>query len=263
MTENRPAQRDMGPPPTQRGPADTFARILFNPKTMAHVAAALPTHMSAKRMAELMFTEFRKTPELQRCDPYSVIGALIQCSQLGLEPGNAKGHVYLIPYGRECQVIIGYQGMIELIFRTGKVKKLVSRVVHEGDDFDYEFGLNERCDHAPSPAPGPLTHAYAVATLEDGTQHFDVMTRAEIEAIRDRKKGWERGPWKTDFDEMAKKTVVRRIAKHLPMSAELQAATKLEKGGPEAAIDVAAILAGDDHHALPPGDAAEPPPPQS
>lgn len=267
MSENRPAPRDMGPPPqVQRDPASTFAKILFDPRNKAQLMAALPKHMTADRMTRLALTEFRKNPELQNCDPLSVFAALIQCSQLGLEPGTGLGECYLIPYrnnktGRvDCQMIPGYRGLIKLVLQTGKVTKLVARAVHEGDDFDYAFGLQERLDHVPSQGRrGPLTHVYAVATLADGEHHFEVMTKAEVDAVAARSRN-ANPVWKTDFEEMAKKTVIRRIFKVLPQSPELQAAMTLETKGHGETLDLSAMLeTPETHQALPPGDAAEPP----
>jgi recombination protein RecT len=260
----------MGPPPaqTQRDPARVFAQILFDPRNKAQLMAALPKHMSAERMTRLALTEFRKNPELSRCDPLSVFAALIQCSQLGLEPGTGLGECYLIPYRNnksgtyECQMIPGYRGLIKLVLQTGKVTKLVARAVHEGDDFDYAFGLQERLDHVPSQGGrGQLTHVYAVATLEGGEHHFEVMTRAEVEGVAARSRSGN-PVWKSDFEEMAKKTVIRRIFKVLPQSPELQAAMTLETKGHGESLDLSAMLESPDPHAaaLPLGDAAEPPP---
>lgn len=178
-----------------------------------------------------MLTEFRKTPALLNCDQKSLFGAILQCAALGLEPGGALGHCYLLPYGRTCQLIIGYRGMIDLARRSGQIISLYAYVVHEKDDFNYKLGLYPDIEHVPSSEadPGPVTHVYAVAKLKDGGVQFEVMSRAEIEAVRARSKAGRSGPWVTDWDAMAKKTVIRRLFKYLPVSIEAARATEIDE----------------------------------
>ena len=199
------------------------------------IQAALPRHMSVDRMVRIATTEIRRTPKLMQCDPVSLFGAVIQCAQLGLEPG-INGQAYLIPFWNgkrksfEVQFIPGYKGLMDLARRSGRVKKIVARVVREGDDFEYRLGTDEYIRHEPKTGPdAPLYAAYAVATLEDGTQQFEVMLRPEIDAIRARSKAGDNGPWVTDYEEMAKKTVVRRLCKYLPASVELATAVTMDE----------------------------------
>lgn len=196
----------------------------------SQIAAALPSHMTPDRMARIVTTEVRKVPQLLQCNPTSLFGAVIQASQLGLEPGGALGHCYLIPFKRDVQLIIGYRGMIDLARRSGQIISIEARAVYEGDAFSYSFGLEPDLKHTPSTdAKGALTHVYAVARLKDGGIQWDVMTRSEVEAIRAQSKAGGSGPWKTHFDEMAKKTVVRRLFKYLPVSIEIQRAVGLDE----------------------------------
>ncbi len=199
------------------------------------IQAALPRHMSVDRMVRIAMTEIRRTPQLMKCDPVSLFGAVIQAAQLGLEPG-INGQAWLIPFWNskrkayEVQFIPGYKGLMDLARRSGRVKKIVARVVREGDEFDYRLGTDEYIKHVPRSGPdAPLYAAYAVATLDDGTQQFEVMLRPEVDAIRKRSKAGENGPWVTDYEEMAKKTVVRRLCKYLPASVELATAVSLDE----------------------------------
>ena len=171
-------------------------------------------------------TEFRKDPKLATCDLTSFLGAIVQCAQLGLEPGSALGHVYLIPFKNrrrnctEVQIIIGYKGLVELARRSGMVISITPRAVHEGDEFSYRYGLNEECEHRPTAdTPGELSHVYVVVKFKDGGHDFEVMTRAEVENVRNGLK-FPNPVWESHFEEMAKKTVIRRIAKRLPLSPE-------------------------------------------
>lgn len=193
------------------------------------IARALPKHMDPDRLARIATTVLRQTPQLGQCTPESFLGALMTCAQLGLEPG-PLGHAYLVPYGREVTFIPGYRGLVELARRSGQVQSVQARIVRDGDEFDYEFGLEPKLYHRPTAdADKPVTHAYAVLRLKDGGVDFDVMTRAEIDAIRKRSRTGDRGPWATDYAEMAKKTVLRRLLKTAPMSIEYQQAVAQEE----------------------------------
>lgn len=222
--------------------------MLVSPAIQAQIKAALPAHMTPERMARIATTEMRKVPKLQQCDPLSFIGAVIQCAQLGLEPGNALGHAYILPFekrrkvegqwttvGVEAQVIIGYRGMIDLARRSGQVLSLDARAVYQGDKFKPVLGLNPTIEHEPDwqnpnrVDPKKLTFVYAVAKLKDGGSQFDVMSRAEIDSIRARSKSKDDGPWVTDYAAMAIKTVVRRLFKFLPVSIEIQHAVSLDE----------------------------------
>ena len=195
------------------------------------IAAALPTHMTPDRMARIVTTEIRKVPALLQCDPRSLFGAVIQASQLGLEPGGALGHAYLIPFKKDVTLIIGYRGMIDLARRSGQIVSIEARAVYEGDEFSFSFGLTPDLHHVPCQFSerGELTHVYAVARLKDGGLQWDVMARGEIEAVRAQSKAGRSGPWVTHFDEMAKKTVIRRLFKYLPVSIEIQRAVSLDE----------------------------------
>lgn len=229
------------------------------------IARALPRHMTADRMARIALTEFRKTPALMKCDPATLFGAVIQCAQLGLEPGGALGHAYLIPFENrkkgttDVQFIVGYRGMIDLARRSGQIVSLTARTVHANDKFTYRFGLDETIEHIPAEGErGEMTHVYAVAKLKDGGVQFEVLTRHEIEGIRNESQGYKTAkrydrvdtPWIAHFEEMAKKTVIRRLFKYLPVSIELQRAVGLDEQG-EAGIaqDNGAVIDGVFSHA--------------
>jgi recombination protein RecT len=209
----------------------TVRTMLEAPKMKAQLQAALPRQISADKMIRLAMTSIQKNPKLLECHPITLIGAVVQCAQLGLEPDDGTGKAYLIPFfnnkkGRtEAQFMAGYRGLVDLVRRSGMVKKFVARAVKEGDQFSYQFGLNEELNHVPSDAPDrmkkPITHVYAIAWFKDSDEpQWDVMTKAEVDAVRARAKSKDNGPWVTDYDEMAKKTVVRRICKMLPSSPE-------------------------------------------
>lgn len=265
-------------------PVDRVAHMLASPSMQSQIKAALPRHMTPERLARIVTTEIRKVPKLAECTPVSFFGAVIQCAQLGLEPGNALGHAYILPYDRsvkqgnewvkipEAQLIIGYRGMIDLARRSGQIQSLSATAVYKGDTFECEMGLNETLRHVPGfdtpdrENPDNLTFVYAVAKLKDGGVQFAVMSRAQINAIRGRSQGYNTAakkvaegkkgdnPWLSDYEQMALKTVVRRMFKFLPVSIEIQTAVGLderaEMGLPQdngAIIDGQFTTVEDDH----------------
>lgn len=230
MATNLAARRGNGAQLQRSAPAqpaatgNTIATLLQDPRVVSQMALALPKHMTAERLARIALTEVRKNPQLAKADQASFLGAIMQCAALGLEPGGALGHAYLIPYGREVQFVIGYRGMIDLARRSGQILSIEAHVVHEADSFSCRLGLDPDLQHEPAwdaEDPGELRFVYAVAKLKDGGTQFEVMSRAQVEAIRKRSKASKNGPWVTDFESMSKKTVIRQLFKYLPVSIEL------------------------------------------
>ena len=196
------------------------------------IAQALPKHVPADRFARIALTALRTSPDLQRTDPGSFLACLLQSAQLGLEPNTPLQHCFLIPRRRgdamECTLQIGYQGMIDLARRSGRVKSITAHVVYEGDHFVYTLGDDEKIEHVPTMTGerGEVRYAYAIATLDDGSKVRRVVPRWEIEKAR--ALGARNGPWTAHYDEMAKKTAIRRLYKMLPKSAEMAAASQIE-----------------------------------
>jgi recombination protein RecT len=210
-------------------PPKKDAIALLQDKTMiTQIARALPRHFAPDRMLRIAMTELRKNPKLQKCDPFSFIAAVIQCAQLGLEPGSGLGHAYLVPYGPECTMISGYKGLAELARRSGEVKTLFADLVMPGDKF--YFGVKNSVpilDWEPTAEDRDAkhaTHGFATAVFKSGEAQPTMMTRAQIDAIGSvsLKKAYNpaQSPWTLHYGEMAKKTVVRRLAKLLPQSPE-------------------------------------------
>lgn len=239
-------------PSTEQRP-QTIAGLMADPKIKAQMALALPKHMTSDRLARIALTEIRKVPTLAKCDQTSFLGAIMQCAQLGLEPGGALGHAYLLPFENrkkgitEVQFIVGYRGMIDLARRSGQIVSLTARTVHENDEFIYQYGLSEDLKHVPATGErGALQYVYAVAKLKDGGVQFEVMSRSDIDKVRAQSKAGNYGPWQTHYDEMAKKTVIRRLFKYLPVSIELATAVTMdEKADAGLGQDNSSILTGE------------------
>ena len=194
-------------------------------------ATALPKHINSDRFVRIAITTIRQNPKLAQCNQESLLGALMVSAQLGLEPG-VLGQCYLIPYGRECQFQIGYKGMIELLRRSGQLKDIYAYSVYENDEFEMTYGLDRDLKHKPNlQSKGNFIGCYCVAVLKDDARAFEYMTKDEIEAHGKKfSKTYGNGPWKTDFEAMAHKTVVKKMLKWLPLSVEfLEMANKDEK----------------------------------
>lgn len=194
-------------------------------------ATALPKHINSDRFVRIAITTIRQNPKLAQCNKESLLGALMVSAQLGLEPG-VLGQCYLIPYGRECQFQIGYKGMIELLRRSGQLKDIYAYSVYENDEFEMTYGLDRDLKHKPNlQNKGNFIGCYCVAVLKDDARAFEYMTKEEIEAHGKKfSKTYGNGPWKTDFEAMAHKTVVKKMLKWLPVSVEfLEMASKDEK----------------------------------
>jgi recombination protein RecT len=203
-------------------------------KMKPQLALCLPKHMSADRVCRIALTEFRKTPLLMECEPMSFIAAVMVASQLGLEIG-ILGSAYIVPFRNtkkgivECNLIPGYRGFIDLARRSGNIISISAEIVYEKDLFDFEKGLNEKLIHKPVlNNRGEMIAAYAVAKLKDGGAQFIVMSKQDIDKVKSKTKS-QYGPWSTEYEAMAQKTVVRRLFKWLPSSVEMQKATVLDE----------------------------------
>lgn len=189
-------------------------------------ASVLPKHITPERMIRIAASEYNKNKALQSCDPLSFCAAVMEAAQLGLEPASALHHCYLVPYAGQVKLMLGYRGKIELIRRHPDVTNFQIFAVYRGDVFTYNLGLYPDIKHEPKGESDELTHVYGIVTFRNGSKEFQVMTRGEVERVRDKfsKKDKRTGnfsdAWVDSFDEMAKKTLVHRMAKTLPMANE-------------------------------------------
>lgn len=203
-------------------------------KQFKAISSIVPKHVTPERLVRIGLNAVSRNPKLLECSQESIVGAVINCATLGLEP-NLMGHAYLVPFYNsktkqmEAQFQIGYRGLIDLARRTGQLSVVYAREVYEGDKFDYAYGLDPKLVHVPSGEDdeNKVTHFYAVYKLNDGGFDFIVMNRKQMEKHRDRftksqKNGQVFGPWKDHFVEMSKKTVLIKALKTAPISVEQQ-----------------------------------------
>ncbi len=190
------------------------------------IEAALPSVITGERFARMVLTAMSNTPQLASCTPKSFLGAMMQAAQLGLEPNTPLGEAYLIPFRNhgtlECQFQVGYKGMISLAHRSGLYVQ--AHEVHENDDFEVEYGLDPKLLHKPVfKNRGTVVAYYGVWKDKEGNFGFEVMSREDVEAhARKYSQSYGKGfsPWKTNFDEMAKKTVIKKALKYAPLTTE-------------------------------------------
>ena len=208
----------------------TIMDLLNDPKMKSQIQRALPNGMNAERIARIALTALRMNPQLQECSPQSFAASLMTSAQLGLEPNTPLGHAWLIPrknHGKmEVQFELGYKGMLDLVRRSGMITAIFAEEVREKDEFEFEYGTNPYLKHKPylGGERGKVLFYYAVATFKDGGYAFKVMSIPEIEEARKLSQSANSpySPWNRFYDEMAKKTVLKRLCKYLPLSIEVQ-----------------------------------------
>lgn len=205
----------------------------FIEKSAEAIRQALPKHIDPDRMLRVLVSSIAKTPALAKCTQTSLFNAIIQIAQLGLEPNTPLQHAYIIPYKDQAEAQVGYRGLIDLARRSGELNLIYAEIVREKDYFLCERGLDPKLEHRPEifKPRGEVIGAYAVVHLANGSKDFEPMTKAEIDAIKMRSpsvKGGKSSPWDTDYTEMAKKTVIKRICKRCPMTPELASAIELD-----------------------------------
>lgn len=199
-------------------------RTLFEANKSA-IMAVLPKHVTADRLMKIALSMTSKDAKLLACNPKSLFRSVVECAALGLEPGGTLGEAYLVPFKDECTLIVGYKGLIKLARQSGEIKSIRARVVYGDDEFQVEYGLRETITHIPKLGADErkdedIVAVYAIAEYNDGDPQFEVMTKGQVDAIRKRSASASSGPWVTDYAEMAKKTVIRRLSKVLPLSPE-------------------------------------------
>lgn len=194
------------------------------------IAKALPSGITPERFTRMTLTAIRTTPQLAQCEPMSFLAAMMSAAQLGLEPNTPLGQAHLIPFKNtkkgitEAQFQIGYKGLIDLAYRSGEVEVVQAHCVYQNDMFECEYGLEPKLRHIPAAENrGELTKVYAMFRTKNGGYGFGVMSAQEIRAHAQKySKAYKSGfsPWSTDFEEMAKKTVLKKVLKYAPLKSD-------------------------------------------
>lgn len=190
------------------------------------IAKALPSVITPERFTRMVLSAISTNKKLAECTPQSFLGAMMTAAQLGVEPNTALGQAYIIPFRNhgtmEASFQLGYKGLIDLAYRSGEVSIIQAQAVYENDEFSYELGLDPKLKHIPATKDrGSAIAYYAVFKTKDGGYGFEVMSMEDVESHAMRySKSYGSGPWQTNFDEMAKKTVLKRVLKYAPLKSD-------------------------------------------
>lgn len=196
--------------------------------------AVMPKGFTPERLTQLAIATYKQIPDLKECSVQSMLSCCLKCAEIGLEPNDIMGNAYILPYNnrktgrKEAQFILGKNGMLELVRRSGQVKTVRTQCVYEGDDFEYwedetgvhfSFKPNLDADHSAK----NLKLVYLSCHLKDGGFVFLQMSKKEVDEVKDRSKASKFGPWVSDYAAMAEKTVIRRAFNRglLPRSVEV------------------------------------------
>lgn len=192
------------------------------------IKAALPSALTPERFTRIVFTALSTTPQLNQCTPQSFLGAMMTAAQLGLEPNTPLGQAYLIPFKNngvlEAQFQLGYKGLIDLAYRSGEVELVQAQCVYENDEFKCKFGLEPELEHIPADHDrGELVKVYALFKTKSGGFGFEVMSVDDVKAhAKKYSQSYNSSfsPWTRNFEEMAKKTVLKKCLKYAPLKSE-------------------------------------------
>lgn len=190
------------------------------------IKKALPSVITPERFTRMTLSALSVNPKLGACTPKSFLGAMMAAAQLGLEPNTPLGQAYLIPYKNkgvdEVQFQVGYKGLIDLAYRSGEVEVVQAQIVYAGDAFECQYGLNPKLVHIPADGDrGDAVKVYAMFRTKSGGYGFEVMSMSDIRKHAQRySKSFSNGPWQNNFEEMAKKTVLKKALKYAPMKSD-------------------------------------------
>lgn len=192
------------------------------------IKKALPSVITPERFTRMVLSAISTNPKLGSCTPSSFLGAMMSAAQLGLEPNTPLGQAYILPYQNkgvlEAQFQLGYKGLIDLSYRSGEVELVQAHIVYENDKFECEYGLEPKLTHVPADSNrGDAIKVYAMFKTKSGGYGFEVMS---MDDVREHAKKYSKAysssysPWATNFEEMAKKTVLKKCLKYAPLKSD-------------------------------------------
>lgn len=198
------------------------------------LANLLPKHVTPERLMKTMLTAANRNPDILRCTQASVIEAVSRAGELGLDMSGTLGEAYPVPFRNKIKIdgqdrfvhqltmIIGYRGLAKLARQSGEIDHMEAEPVYENDHFVYQKGSDFKLLFTPTLKGdrGNLQGFYCYVRLKDGGEQADYMTVEEVERVRQMANSKNSPAWNNHFSEMGRKTVFRRAAKWLPLSAE-------------------------------------------
>jgi recombination protein RecT len=200
------------------------------------IAHALPPHIAPERFQRVVMTAIQSNPDLLEADRRSLWGACVKAAQDGLLPDGREGALITFYDRRRGRLLAQWMpmvaGILKKVRNSGELASITANVVYEGEHFRVVLGDEERIEHERDlDAVGrrdPVA-VYAIATLRNGERVREVMTWQQVEDVRAISRAPEKGPWGQWTEEMARKTVIRRLAKRLPMSSDKEQDEELRR----------------------------------
>ena len=231
----------------------TLEKLMGTATMQKQLQAALPRHITPQQIVRQAMTLLRTTPQLCECSQFSVLSGIFKAAELGLALSGPLGQAYLVPRWnnklkcKEATFQVGYKGIFQLAYRSSKVKKIEMRTRHLNDHFTLRLGTQSHIDHVPNlENPGEAVGYYTVATLTDGSQDFEYMSKKQVQEHRERfspkRENQTFSPWDSDFDAMAQKTTARMLGKRLPAATELQEAIAEDERGEQGMVAMTNLL---------------------
>jgi recombination protein RecT len=190
------------------------------------IKKALPSVLTPERFTRMVLSAISMNPQLGECTPQSFLGAMMTAAQMGMEVNTPLGLAYILPYRNhgvlQAQFQLGYKGLIDLAYRSGEVEVVQSQIVYENDEFECVYGLEPRLRHVPATGDrGDPVKVYAMFRTKSGGYGFEVTSMEDIRRHAQKySKSYGSGPWQTNFEEMAKKTVLKRVLKYAPLKSD-------------------------------------------
>lgn len=195
---------------------------------LPEIKKALPSVITPERFTRMTLSAISVNPQLGQCTPKSFLGGMMQAAQLGLEPNTPLGQAYILPYKNhgvlEAQFQIGYKGLIDLAYRSGEIAVIQAHIVYENDEFVCEYGLEPKLTHKPASGDrGKAVSVYAMFKTNNGGFGFECMSMDDARKHAEKYSktyGSQYSPWSTNFEEMAKKTVLKKVLKYAPLKSD-------------------------------------------
>ena len=201
-------------------------------KMEGEIKKALPSMISPERFTRIVMSALSANSDLNKVTPASFLGAVMTSAQLGLEPNTPLGMAYIIKYGDKATFQLGYRGLMALAYRSKEITTIQAQVVYENDTFEYSFGIDPELKHVPARTNrGNPTFVYACYKTKDGGYGYEVMSVEDINIhAKKYSKAYGNSPWQTNWEEMAKKTVLKKLLKFAPLSVESANAVAADEG---------------------------------
>jgi len=227
--------------------------------------AALPAHIPVERFVRTTLTAVQTNPDLMNADRRTLFAAATRAAQMGLLPDGREGAI--VTFGGKCQFMPMLGGVLKLVRNSGELASIDAQIVYKADKFTYRPGIDLVPAHEPDwfGDRGDIVGVYAVAKMKDGAAYVEILSKKQVEQVRNVSRSKSSGPWVTWWDEMARKTAIRRLAKRLPLSTDLDGALAEddelfmpEQPAPAAAVSPAQQDAVDDTAGLTPAPSKRP-----